>query len=270
VLGLVTVGTVALAASGCTGDETPAPINPDTVQTQVADTKPGLAPAPAERCHQSGNSPAAKVVVTTSDKVNLAGVRFGSGAHGVLLLPQRDTDLCPWWDYAVSLVNKGFQVLAIDMRGTGYSEAGTKLDYTADAVAGIAELKRNGATRVVVMGASQGAATALVTAGRFPDLVAGVVSLSYPDNNLDVTDGAGAAPRTPAEAAPLTTAPMLLCFTAGDKYASAAKPQALIDASPAPSKLLVGRPGVSHGWDMLKVGADDVTADVLAFLQSYA
>src|SRR5690606_20152120 len=112
--------------------------------------------------------------------------------------------------------------------------------------------------------------TALVTAGRAPDQVAGVVSLSYPDNDLDVTGGAGAKPHTPAEAAPLTTAPMLLCFATGDKQAAAAKPQMLADAAPGPAKQLVGRPGVSHGWDLLKVGADDVSPDVLGFLTSYA
>lgn len=266
----VTAAAVALTLTACTSEDPPAPINPDAVQAPVADTIPGKAPSPAERCHASGNVPVAKVVLTTGDGVHLAGAVFGSGPRGVLLLPQRGADLCPWWDYAVTLVNQGFHVLAIDLRGTGFSEEAPKADYTADAIAGVAELKRAGASKVVVMGASLGAATALVTAGRIPAEVAGVVSLSYPDNNLDVTDGTGDGPRTPAEAAPKTTAPMLLCFTAGDKQAQNAKPQVLADIAPAPAKQLVGRPGVSHGWDLLKIGPDDVSADVLAFLQSYA
>lgn len=267
-LSLLAAASMLMTTSACTDE--PAPISPDQVQGQASDTLAGRAPAPAERCHKSGNAPVAKVVVKTADNVYLAGVRFGSGEHGVLLLHQRGADLCPWWDYANSLVNKGFHVLAIDFRGNGFSDNSDSADYTADAIAGIAELKRAGATRVVLVGASIGAATALVTAGRVPDQVAGVVSLSYPDNDIDVTDGAGAGPHTPAEAAPKITAPMLLCFASGDTSATTAKPQELVDASPAPAKQLVGRPGVSHGWDMLKVGTDDVTTDVLGFLQSYA
>jgi pimeloyl-ACP methyl ester carboxylesterase len=267
----VLAAAAVLLSTACTDGGTPTrQVNPDAVDAGVSDTLAGQAPPPAERCHKSGNVPAAKVVITTEDNVRLAGVRFGSGGRGVLLLPQRGADLCPWWDYAASLVGSGFHVLAIDLRGTGFSEDSPNRDYTKDAAAGIAELRRQGAQRVVLLGASLGAAAALVTAGRLPDQIAGVVSLSYPDNDLDVTGGSTTWPRTPAEAAPLTTAPMLLCFTAGDASARSAKPQALIASAQSPAKQLVGRPGVSHGWDMLKVGADDVTAEVLAFLQSYA
>ena len=263
---LAAVATLALATA-CT-DDPAEPINPDRVPENVADTVAGSAPAPAERCHKSGNTPAAKVVVTTEDQVHLAGVRFGSGTHGVLLLPQRGADLCPWWDYAHELSMAGFHVLAIDSRGTGYSEEGTVVDYTADAAAGVAELKKAGAERVVIIGASVGGATALVTAGRIPDQVAGVVALSYPDDTLDVTGGGGSGPKTPADAAPLITAPVLIAYTTGDPQA--AKPDALIGTLNGPEKQLVGRPGVSHGWDMLRLGDDDVRPDVLAFLQSYA
>jgi len=266
-LGLFVAAAVLVLAAACT-EETPQPINPDRVPDSVVDTVAGSAPAPAERCNKSGNTPAAKVVVTTEDQVHLAGVRFGSGTRGVVLLPQRGADLCPWWDYAHELSMAGFHVLAIDSRGTGYSEEGTVVDYTADAKAAVAELKRAGAERVVLMGASIGGATALVTAGRIPDEVAGVVALSYPDDSLDVTGGGGSGPKTPTEAAPLITAPVLIAYTTGDPQA--AKPDDLIAKLNGPEKQLVGRSGVSHGWDMLKLGDDDVRPDVLAFLQSYA
>ena len=263
------IAAVGLSAA-CT-NEGPAPrsTDPDAVNSSVAVSKAGKAPSPAERCTKSGNTTARKAVLTTSDKVNLAGVAFGSGARGVLLLPQAGADLCSWWDYANELVGKGFHVLAIDLRGTGYSDAGKAADYTADAEAGVAELKRDGAARVVIVGAALGAATALVTAGRVPDQIAGVVSLSYPDNALDVTAGGGSGPRTPIQAAPLITAPLLICFTAGDKQVTA-KPQDLIDKVHSAGKQLVGRPGVSHGWDMLKIGDDDVRTDIMGFLESYA
>jgi pimeloyl-ACP methyl ester carboxylesterase len=267
-VGLGLLATALLAVATACTDDPPPPINPDAVPETVVDTVAGSAPPPAERCHKSGNVPVSKVVVTTGDNVHLAGARFGTGARGVLLLPQRGADLCPWWDYANELMNAGFHVLAIDVRGTGYSEEGAVTDYTADAAAGIAELKRAGAERVVIIGASIGAATALVTAGRLPDQVAGVVALSYPDDTIDVTGGGGSGPKTPSEAAPLITAPVLIAYTAGDRMA--AKPDDLVAKLGGPEKQLVGRSGVSHGWDMLKLGDDDVRPDVLAFLHSYA
>ena len=123
----------------------------------------------------------------------------------------------------------------------------------------------------MLIGASQGAATALVTAARMPDQVAGVVALSYPDDDLDVTGGTGADPNTPAEAAPLITTPLMaVLHQRRPARPTKAKPQQLVQQSPATAKELVGRSGVSHGWDMLKLGADDVRPDVLRFLQSYA
>lgn len=261
---------VALAAAltaACTDEPDATPVNPNAVPEEVVDTVAGSAPAPSERCHKSGNDPATKVVVKTEDGVHLAGVRFGAGARGVLLLPQRGADLCPWWDYAMELTNAGFHVLAIDVRGTGYSEEGMVADFTADAAAAVAELKRAGAERVVIIGASQGAATALVTAARYPDEVAGVVSLSYPTGSLDVAGGTGDGPKTPDEAGPLITVPVLFAFTAGDRLA--ADPQELAAKVAGPDTRLVGRAGVSHGWDMLRVGDDDVRPDVMEFLESY-
>jgi pimeloyl-ACP methyl ester carboxylesterase len=267
----VAAAVLALLATACTDDRpTPTVSDPNIVAPGVADTVPGKAPLPAERCNKSGNVPAAKVVVTTADGVHLAGVRFGSGARGVLLLPQRDADFCPWWDYADELRRAGFHVLAIDMRGTGLSEEASTADYTADAAAGVAELKRAGAAKVVIVGASLGGATALVTAGRIPDQVSGVVALSYPEDTVDVTGDTGSAPHTPAEAAPLITAPLMLCYASGDRDVQGAKPQQLATKARGPAKQVVGRSGVSHGWDMLKVGDDDVRPDVLGFLQSYA
>jgi pimeloyl-ACP methyl ester carboxylesterase len=253
--------------TACTGDAAPPETGPGT---PAASSKAAGAPAPATRCQQSGNTTAEKVVVPTADKLDLAGVTFGSGKKGVLLLPQDGSDLCRWWEYATELVGKGFRILAIDLRGTGYSDAGTKADYTADAEAGVVALKKAGADRVVIIGAALGAATALVTAGRVPDQVAGVVSLSYPDDGLDVTAGSGAAPHTPVEAAPLIKAPLLICFTAEDKLSAKAKPTEFVAKAGSTVKQLVGRPGVSHGWDMLKIGDDDIRPDILTFLETYA
>jgi dienelactone hydrolase len=155
------------------------------------------------------------------------------------------------------------------VRGTGFSEDGPTKDYTADAAAAVSALKGAGATRVMLIGASQGGNTALVTAGRIPDQITGVVALSYSDNAFDASGGAGGAPHTPAEAAPMITSAMMLCYTTGDPNIKGAKPQVLYDTAGTADKQLVGRSGVTHGWDMLKLGGDNVSEEVLNFVEGH-
>src|SRR4051812_37941139 len=88
-----------LLVTGCTGDP---PSTPGT--STETDSLAASAPVPAERCHKSGSVPVEKVVLTTTDGVHLAGARFGSGAKGLVLLPQQGSDFCAWFDYASTLV----------------------------------------------------------------------------------------------------------------------------------------------------------------------
>jgi len=268
---LATVAMLAVGGAACTSGGSPNLGSGGETTGPPDNSRPGQAPTPASRCDQSGNDPVTKMVLTTSDGVKLAAARFGSGPRGVVLLPQRGVDFCPWWYFAMQLVNRGFHVLAVDLRGTGYSEAGDRKDYTADAAAAVRALHVAGAQRVVIMGASQGANVALVAAGRIPEQVAGVITLSYTDNAFDATGGAaGSGPRTPAEAAPLINSAILLCWAQGDRQVSGATPLAIYDKAGTSDKKLIGRAGVTHGWDMLKVGDDDVTADVMEFMEAHA
>src|ERR1700755_3330321 len=81
--------------TACT-DDPASPGSGPGAPTASSASKAAGAPAPATRCQQSGNTTAEKVVVPTADKVDLAGVTFGSGKKGVLLLPQAGADLCRW------------------------------------------------------------------------------------------------------------------------------------------------------------------------------
>ncbi|MBX6749548.1 MAG: alpha/beta fold hydrolase [Micromonosporaceae bacterium] len=203
------------------------------------------------------------MVVTASDGTKLAGAEWGDGPRGVVLLHQRGADLCRWWDFATELADAGYHVLAIDFRGNGYSDSGPVHDLTRDAVGAVAWLKQAGATQVVLVGASMGATTALVTAGRHPDLAAGVVSLSMP-GSIDVTGGDTEGPTRPQQAARLIDVPLLMCWATSDR--SATNPQPIVDASPATDKQVVTRDGGRHGWDLLTDGPHDVRPEVLAFL----
>ena len=140
---------------------------------------------------------AINVAFKAEDGTPLSGVTFGTGPHGVLLLPQRGSDLCGWWDYATELSGQGFQVASDRLAGYGLQRRGHRPNYMADAIGAVAQLRRTGAQKVVVVGASVGAATALVTAGRSPDQIAGVVSLSYPDETWTSPVGPAPAPHTP-------------------------------------------------------------------------
>ena len=253
---------VSTSAAACGGAST-TPTTPAT-STTGRQSFTELAPPPAERCDKSDDGAVAKVVVTASDGTKLAAAEWGDGPRGVVLLPQRGADLCGWWDFATELADAGYHVLAIDFRATGYSDVGSVRDLTRDAVGAVEWLKQTGATNVVLIGASMGATTALVTAGRHPDLAAGVVSLSMP-RSIDVTGGDADGPTTPQEAAPQIEVPLLMCWARSD--GSATDPQPIVDAAPATTKQMVTRDGGQHGWGLLTDGPHDVRPEVLAFLE---
>jgi pimeloyl-ACP methyl ester carboxylesterase len=251
----VLVTTTAACSSG-------SPTSTPTTTT-AAESIADVAPPPAERCRVLDGGTAEKVVVTASDGTELAGAEWGEGPRGIVLLHQRAANLCGWWDYATELAAADFHVLAIDFRRNGMSESGPVADLTLDAVAAVEWLKEAGATTVVLMGASMGATTAMVTVGRNPELVDALVTLSLPPT-IDVTDGNGPEPTTPQAAAPLVHVPLLMCWARSD--GSAIDPQPLIDAAPTTDKQVVTRDGGAHGWDLVTDGAADVRPEVLAFL----
>ena len=260
-LGRICVLSLLVTVAACSaGPETASPPTP-TAQSVV-----DASPPPAERCRKPDDGTVAKVIVTAADGVRLVGAEWGDGPRGVVLLHQRGSNLCGWWDYATELAQAGFHVLAIDYRNSAFSERG-EADLTRDALAAVEWLKAAGAERVVLMGASLGAATAMVTVGRHPDAVSGVVTLSLPPE-IDVTGVDDANPATPEAAAPLITVPLLMCWATSDP--SAVDPQPFVDDAPAADKQVVTREGRYHGWELLRDGPYDVRPEVLAFLERHA
>ncbi len=255
---------MAFVMTAACGDDAP---NPAPTTSVAADSIADQAPPPAQRCGKPDDGAVTKVVVTASDGTELAAAAWGEGERGVVLLPQRGGDLCVYWDYASELAASGWHLLAIDFRRSGLSESAEVGDLTLDAVAAVEWLKAAGAVDVVLLGASMGATTAMVTAGRHPGLVSGVVALSVPPA-IDVTDGNGGEPSTAQAAAPLIDVPLLLCWAERDTQA--VDPQPLADASPAAEKLVITRPGTAHGWSMLRAGEADVRPELLAFLDQHS
>jgi pimeloyl-ACP methyl ester carboxylesterase len=254
---VLTAVLTAVLVAGCGDGDAPAAVAPSPPST--ADD----APEPAARCGFEPSGDVQKVVVTAADGVELAAARFGGGSRGVVLVHQLGSDLCGWAPQALRWAGAGYQVLAFDQRCDGLSECGAA-DFVADVAAAVADLRRSGAAKVVVVGASRGASIALVAAARADTGADGVVSLSA---HTDDFEAAAAEPSTPAEAAAAIRAPLLFACAELDSSAFCGeRGRAFVDRVPAAEKNVVELPGVStHGWDLLPT----VAADVDGFLRTH-
>jgi len=113
-----------------------------------------------------------RVTITTADDIKIAGDYSGeSGRPAVLLLHMMPATKESWRDFSEKLVERGFQTLAIDLRGHGESEGGSQgykkfsdKDHQAsvkDVEAGVGFLKSKSASSISLAGASIGANLAL-------------------------------------------------------------------------------------------------------------
>jgi len=66
-----------------------------------------------------------RVTFTTSDNVTIVGDYYpGNSLRGALLLHMMPSDRTSWSSFATKLADRGYHVLAIDLRGHGESEGG--------------------------------------------------------------------------------------------------------------------------------------------------
>jgi pimeloyl-ACP methyl ester carboxylesterase len=212
---------------------------------------PGAAPAttaaaPAKACLEGGEQafsfPAADGTTT--------GVVLGQGRTGVVLGHQAGSDLCEWLPRARALAKQGRQVLAFDF--------GPSADIGKDMVAAAAELRRRGVTRMVLVGSSMGGTAAIAAAAEITPPVAGVVSLSGPEE-YQGADAASAAPRLRVP---------VLFIVAEDDPPFDDDARALYQAVPGHDKRLVVLEGGGHGTSLLEFGdqAVRVRAELDRFL----
>lgn len=147
-------------------------------------------------------APAERVTFTTTDGVEVVGDYYapttqaaGRRAPCAILIHMFPAERTSWQPLAPSLLERGFAVLAYDIRGTGesvlprskylrrlYADRDPKHFASAwrDAEAAVAWLRKQkacDATHVVLIGASVGCSIAIDYAGRNKD-VAGVICLS--------------------------------------------------------------------------------------------
>jgi pimeloyl-ACP methyl ester carboxylesterase len=117
----------------------------------------------------------------TSDGATLRGAVIGRGPAGIVFAHQVAGDRCQWLDFARELAGRGgYRVLVFDMRGYGASSGSANVRPDRDVAAAAAELRRRGAKRVILVGASMGGTGVVAAAPGIRPAVSGVVELSAP------------------------------------------------------------------------------------------
>jgi dienelactone hydrolase len=156
---------------------------------------------------------------------------LGDGNAGVVLSNESGNSLCDWVSFAEDLEDDGFRVLLYDYR-FGRADA-----HIAPAVA---ELRREGAKHVAIIGASLGGGATIVAGSRPGTDVDTLVSLS----GETFIHGVNAA-------VPRLRRPVLFVAAERDQYGAGTDARTMYRDTPASDKKLLVIPGSKHGIAML-------------------
>jgi dienelactone hydrolase len=180
-------------------------------------------------CIRSG--PETRVVVAGGTKVALTG----RGRIGVALLPQSGGNACDWTGFVHAAQARGLRTAQIDWNG----------NFVAQARAAVAALRRAGARKVALVGASLGGHFALVLAAKRSPGVDAVVTLS-----AERTERSDA--RDVARAAKHIRIPALTVGSREDGWTSfGADSRAIHGAIRSKVNTLLLIPGAAHGVELL-------------------
>ena len=144
-------------------------------------------------CKTGASTPGRAVPLPVTADVTLCAQVFGSGATAVVLAHARGSDRRSWYPFAQELAQRGHSVLAFDFRGYGDSTGRRDDNNLIDLRVAIDYERAEGATRIVVIGASFGGTAAIIaasdgptgaaspTGGARPAGIAAVASISGPN-----------------------------------------------------------------------------------------
>ena len=210
-----------VAASGCGGShaEEARPTTSTSGATSTATAKP------------CGEANAEAITLATRDGAELDAVLVGDGDVGVVLGHQFGSDFCSWVPFAKQLAERHMSALAINFVSRSLDD---------DIVAGSLELRRRGAKRIMLVGASMGGTAALVAAAKIE--VAGVAALSAP-RQFSVLDALPSVRRMKIRA-------LFLAARQDARFARDAR--RLYRATKSRHKALVVTTGFEHGTDLLQ------------------
>ncbi|MBO3751804.1 hypothetical protein J5X84_37520 [Streptosporangiaceae bacterium NEAU-GS5] len=185
--------------------------------------------------------PDERVTIGTPSSGATVIVLAGSGPKGVVFAPQRGENACQWIVKARELAGKGYHVAT-------FSWGNPEKDSLPAAVEA---LRAEGASKLVLVGASAGGGLVLLEAGGLD--VAGVVALSP-------VDFYGGEPGLAAYKGPL-----LMATGVRDAYPTLETVEEFAAVHPGPEKLIKVAGG-SHGVQLL-IGDDALNAAIDAFIR---
>ena len=159
---------------------------------------------------------------------------IGAGPHVIVLSNQSDENLCSWLPFAARLAASGYRVVLWDYGGSPPPGELTGLAM---------RLRASGATRLVLMGASEGAKVSLIAGACITPRVRGVVSLSAESILRPATMVVHFVRRL--------RCPLLLVTADQDPYGSAQAARQFLAAAPSQAKHLLTVPGSDHGTALL-------------------
>ena len=253
---------VALVAGACSGDDdttSPDTTSPDTTEpdgtpTTGASEVDGDASVATTLPANNGDFESEDVQFRTPDGVLLEGTMFTPGNDGsgsMVLAHMRGADRSTWEPFAELAAGDGFRVLTFDFRGYGGSDGERDTLLDVDLTAAVEHLQREGAERIVVVGASMGGTATINVASRLD--LAGAASLSAPAEfqGLPALDVAADVEE-----------PLLLIVAEDDQpYAGAAESISQV----APDNQLEVLDGGAHGTNLFSDHPDDLTVALLSF-----
>jgi alpha-beta hydrolase superfamily lysophospholipase len=167
--------------------------------------------------------------------------------------------MCQWAPYAKRLATLGYTAFALDLRGNGDSQSRTypaNQRYGGDVAAAVKVVRRLGARKVFLVGASLGGSAAIGAAANTRPLVDGVVSVS---GAADLAGAIGVVRHVQAPS-------LFIAGAADTDFANDAR--RLYAASPAQDKTLEVLPGAYEHGTQLVAARSHVRALIENFLRT--
>ncbi|GAB2604191.1 alpha/beta hydrolase [Kribbella endophytica] len=249
-LGMTALVCAGLLVAGC-ADGTPGAVASETPRT--SESSPSATPSVVlqslgERCGQTAQQDVTTArVVKGSGGVQLYEVGAGSGRLGVVLVHGSGArGVCNWAGEIGWLAKAGLNVVGYDQSCVGASTCADEVRPVEDLLAVVAELRRRGATKVVVVGASAGGSMPLVAAVRPNSGISGVVTLSPANLAMPI----GTTDATAMSVARSIRQPVLYVLAQDDPASSVAEMKSLSAATKG-SRFVLLPAGSGHAQAVL-------------------
>ncbi len=192
-----------------------------------------------------------EVTIRSPDgSLSLYGIRFGSGASGVILAPEGDGSVCGWASAVQPILDRHLQVLIYTVP-PGF-------DPVTAAVAAASTLRGAGVGNLFVAGSSLGAGAALDSVSRLNPRPRGVIFL------------AGQSNPSRLEIVGTESSIAFLYLTAeNDGWVASSNTKELMAATSSSDKKLVVYPGTQHGLELLSPSTptgEQIKAEIAGWL----